>query len=47
MLRRQSDPSLENQDAKEESHRIWMRDYWDRYIRDERHFQAILLPVSN
>jgi putative transposase len=20
-------------------HRVWMREYWDRYIRDERHFE--------
>lgn len=24
------------------SDRIWMREYWDRYIRDERHFQAVI-----
>src|SRR5262249_8572142 len=21
---------------------FWMRDYWDRYIRDERHFQRVV-----
>ncbi|HEX8914222.1 MAG TPA: transposase [Humisphaera sp.] len=21
---------------------VWMRDYWDRYIRDERHFAAVV-----
>ena len=23
-------------------HAFWMRDYWDRYIRDERHLQAVI-----
>ena len=21
---------------------FWMREYWDRYIRDERHFQSVV-----
>ncbi len=24
------------------SQRVWMREYWDRYIRDEKHFRAAL-----
>jgi putative transposase len=24
------------------SHAFWMRDYWDRYIRDERHLLAVI-----
>lgn len=24
------------------SQAVWMRDYWDRYIRDERHFHAVI-----
>jgi hypothetical protein len=21
---------------------VWMRDYWERYIRDEEHFRAVV-----
>ena len=24
------------------SQRVWMREYWDRFIRDERHFHAVV-----
>ncbi len=25
-----------------DSPRVWHREYWDRYIRDERHFHAVV-----
>ncbi|MDZ7749120.1 MAG: transposase [Halofilum sp. (in: g-proteobacteria)] len=25
--------------------RLWMRDYWDRYIRDERHYRAVVAYI--
>ena len=28
------------QRSQEEPIRVWMREYWDRYIRDDRHFAA-------
>ena len=26
-------------------HRFWMRDYWDRYIRNEAHLQAVMAYI--
>lgn len=29
------------------SQALWQRDYWDRYIRDENHFQAVKTYIEN
>jgi REP element-mobilizing transposase RayT len=26
---------------------FWMREYWDRYIRDEKHFHAVVNYIHN
>ena len=26
---------------------LWQREYWDRYIRDERHFQSARVYIEN
>jgi len=26
---------------------VWMREYWDRYIRDERHFEAVVRYIHD
>ncbi|MCL7455160.1 MAG: hypothetical protein M8467_19160, partial [Anaerolineae bacterium] len=26
---------------------VWMREYWDRYIRDERHFEAVVAYIHD
>ena len=28
-------------------HRVWHREYWDRFIRDERHFYAVREYIHN
>ena len=33
--------------SQRESQALWQRDYWDRYIRDERHFHAAMAYIEN
>jgi len=30
-----------------QSQGVWMREYWDRYVRDERHFEAVVRYIHD
>ncbi len=29
------------------AYRVWMRDYWDRYVRNEKHYSAVVAYIHN
>ena len=40
-------PMLRDIKGHEKANRVWYREYWDRFIRDERHFRATILYIQN